>query len=531
MRTTTPDNPPAFGALEDALAGVWATARMAWSVNNVERAIENEEWVRALENLEKIATRIEDESVSQLAWRELLDGAIWLGPRIRNWREIIELLETYAPRGWSDERVGQMPWSAARLFSDFDKAAELDDARPTALRLARVLDDDFPRCPIGAYAKGHFSATPANQVEQFARAAELFEQLELLELAAHARLRSGAVALLTSNDAAAGRARLKAAREQLADRGDHLWWAVAGSLSEKWLDRVRAADTLLDLYEQQNRGDDEFPEDLGHAVIWMVGQAPLRLQPTERDRLESLIDIGLPVEARPPMIEQLAGREAMADTLARPASQLRDALDLRGEPGEDPRDAYYHAVASLESPDLYGKPDTDAFRDELPVAADVVDILSAIRRDSPGSVATSSGLLEKTFRDGIDGQAQLGPLALLWPDVLDYLAALRDRDEIDTTTVKRTTASLSEVARRALPDAPAPSYGWWSLAASFLAAGMNDAGTICTDRAIRTGESVDDELEGEVLSVVLDHVIQSDGDPAELIWWLEQGEARLSGRA
>lgn len=527
MRTTNPDNPPSFGALEDALAGVWATARMAWSVNNVERAIEHEEWVRALENLEKIAGRIEGESVSQLAWRELLDGAIWLGPRIRNWREIIELLETYAPRGWSDERVDQMPWSAARLFADFDKAAALDDARPTGLRLARVLDEEFPRCPLGAYAKGHFSATPANQVEHFARAAALFDQLELYELAAHARMRSGAVALLTSTDAAAGRDRLQQAREQLAARGDRIWWAIAGAQSDKWLDRVRAADTLLDLYEQQNRGDDEFPEDLGHAVIWMVEQAPMRLQPTERDRLESLIDVGLPDQAKPPMLQQLAGRDAMADTLARPASQLREALDLRGEPGDDPRDAYYYAIASLESPDLHGRPDTDSFREELPVAADVVDILSAIGRDNPASVATSSGLLEKTFRDGVDDAVQLGPLALLWPTALSYLERLRDDVDIDSTTVKRIVASLSEVARRALPNAPAPSYGWWSLAANFWSAGMNHACTVCTERAIRSGESVDDDLEGEVLALLLDHIIQSDDDPAELIWWLEQGEARM----
>jgi hypothetical protein len=519
------DDRPRFGALEDALGGVWATARMAWSVNNVERAIEREEWVRALENLENIADRIEDESVHRLAWRELVDGAIWLGPRIRNWREIIDLVDSYGQKAWSDERLERMPWSVAMLFDEFDRAD--DAARPTALRLARIIEEQAPRCPLGAYASGHFAEDADVSIARFIRAAELFDELELVELAAHCQMRAGATAVLESKDATRGRDLLAAAREDLDAHEDLLWWAIGMSQSDKWLDRVRAADALLDLYERRDRREDGFPEDLGHAVIWMVGQAPLRMQATERDRLESLVEDGLPAEAQAPMMEQLAGRDAMAELVARPVSELRDALDLRGEPGDDPRDAYYYAVAALESPDLYGKPDTDAFRDELPVAADVVDILSSIRRDNPGSVATNSGLLEKTFRDGLPSDAHLGPLALLWPRVLSYLSGLRSDEDADTMTVKRITASLSEVASRALPDASAPSYGWWSLAANFLSAGMDEASRICAERAIRAGESLDESLEDEVLVRVIDHVIGADVSDEQLIWWLEQGEARL----
>jgi hypothetical protein len=110
---------------------------------------------------------------------------------------------------------------------------------------------------------------------------------------------------------------------------------------------------------------------------------------------------------------------------------------------------------------------------------------------------------------------------------LSYLSGLRSDEDADTMTVKRITASLSEVASRALPDASAPSYGWWSLAANFLSAGMDEASRICAERAIRAGESLDESLEDEVLVRVIDHVIGADVSDEQLIWWLEQGEARL----
>ncbi|MGM0557418.1 MAG: hypothetical protein ACQEVA_13630 [Myxococcota bacterium] len=521
---------PRFDALEDALGGVWATARMAWSVNNVERAIEREEWIRALDALEKIAARMQDESVSRLAWRELLEGALWLAPRNRNWRSVIDLVEAHAERAWSDERRRQMPWGVASTFTELDREAVRDEAAPTALRLGRVLDRAFPRCPLGAYALGHFRADVDKSVGHFERAAQLFDALELDELAAHARTRAGSAALLSGTDAMRGRRMLQSARGDLSKREDLLWWSLGTSRSDKWIDRVRAADALLDLYAKRERDDEEFPEDLGHAVIWMVGQAPMQLQSTERDRLESLVEVGLPDEASAPMLSQLEQRDAMAALLARPADELRDALDLRGGPEDDPRDQFYSAVASLEDPDLYGRPDTDAFCDELPVAAAVVDVLSAIRRDNPQSVATNSGLLEKVFRDGLADDAQLGALSLLWPEALAYLDVLKADEDVDATTVKRIRASLAEVAGRALTPAPTPSYGWWSLAANFMARGMRDAATTCTERAIRSGESVDDALEAEVLALVLDHVIASEIGEEELVWWLEHGEQRLRER-
>lgn len=529
------DERPTFDELEDALGGIFATARMAWSLNNLERALQHEEWTRALDQLQTVAERLEGEAAGAAAWRELLRAAIWLGPNVRNWTPIVDMVERYAQNAWSDESPEQMPWPTAMAFSNLDDASRLEPdsgAVETALALAHTLCNSFPRCALGHYARGHFDQEATRSRDAFMRAARLFDDHGAdpawARMATHARLRAGAAAMLGEADARRGRQALKSLRSELEHDADRLWWALAMSRSQKWLDRVRASDTVVDLYAGRTRDEEEFPEDLGQAVIWMVDQAPMRLQPTELDRLEALIEEGLPDEAAEHMLSDLRQRGAVADLLARPVGEIRDALGLAHGTDGEPRDSYYEALATLEDLEMYGKPDTDAFRDQWPVAADSVDILVSIRLDRPQGVATCSGLLEKRLREQVPSPAQLKPLGLLWPEALAYLRTLSQADRAEPTTVSRIRASLSDVGQRALTTSPSPSYGWWALAAHFLTCEMSRCAAIAAERAIRVGEVMEDSLESAVLTSVIEHIIESDGDDETLIWWLEVGEARLA---
>ena len=71
------DLTPTFERLEDALPGVVDTARMAWSVTHLRRAIERAEWSRAVDMLCDVAVRLAERDVDEQPWRELLFGLAW----------------------------------------------------------------------------------------------------------------------------------------------------------------------------------------------------------------------------------------------------------------------------------------------------------------------------------------------------------------------------------------------------------------------------------------------------------------------
>lgn len=530
---------PSFPTLETQVSGLVANARISFSLTTVERACERGEWSRALGEVDSLAAKLASMDAPRAAWVELCSAAATLGVLAGELRLAAAVLETHGKRAWPASRRAEMPWELAETFEEAERRGLFSAGRELGEHVGTL----FPRCPIGAFAAGHFAelgladgsspeADVAEFAERFEEAARLADELEMAETAARARLRAGTLLLRSGAARERGRALLRDLKATELPRDESLWYGVGMAHSPFWLDRVRAADAVLATVPQHN-GDAPAPRDVRAAMDYLLEVAPLELQPLEADRLEGLVDEVGGADAA------FGLRSHLESVAAAPVTRADEAADiLASYHGDDATDGerasviFYRAVARLfESENGVALDATTLARieDDFPVAAAVLRALVRAISQDAAKLATALGDLERIFRQrgAALTRAEIKPTALLWPRLLPFLETLRDDDDIDATTVRRIEASTTDVLQRWIPLAPPPSYGWWALAANLLAADLHDQAGLCARRAIEDGEKVDDDLEERVLAALLDRAMQH-GDPETMLEWLEIAEARFS---
>ncbi len=532
--TATTDNEriPSFATLLNEVDGIFANARITYSLTTIDRAMDHGEWTRAIDMLARLADRVAGVEVPREAWRELLYAAAWFGVMADDVDAAAPILERSSHRAWPSSRPDEMPWKLADALEEADRRGRFAAGK----RLGDLVATIFPTCPLGNYAAAHFAdrlhqhgqadSPAAERAAQFERAAQLADAVDEEALAKRAHLRAGVALLRSSTDRERGRALLRQIDPAELSRADSLWYAVGMAHSPFWLDRVRAADQVIAVAE----GDDEPAQDTRGAARYLLDCAPIELQPLEIDRLDGLADeLGIPTDL-------LSVRKHLEGVAAAPLARAGEAADLLAQSlAEEASEAqlaaieFCRAVAGIFDGDEATEPDEASIarlRDSFPIGALVVEALPAVVAGDVARLATSLGELEGRFhRDAKSfARADLKPVALLWPHLLPLIRRLDEDGDVDATTRRRVTESTGEILARWLPDAPAPSYGWWNLAANLQACAMHEQAARAARRAIDDGESVDPDLERRVIATVLDRVIR-DGSPTQMLEWLERADS------
>lgn len=536
---------PSFEALDEAVDGIVANARLAYALTTVDRACEHGEWARAFETVAQLTRTIAPLGVTSEAWRELLSAAALFAVRADEVSALRPIFEDYADRAWSDDDTRSMPWDLSAALDEADRLGRAE----AGLVIARLIGEAFPTCPLGPMARGHFSerlhligdgdeARATQIAAHFEEAADLAEALEMPQTTRRCRLRAGTLLLATGTARDRGRQLLREVPSDRLERADALWYAVGMSHSPFWLDRVRAADAILGVFEDDAT---EVPAlDTRSAARYLIDSAPLELEALEIDRLGALID---EILERVPGAEDVRAplelREQLGGLASAPADQADVAADILARstvssraPDREAAVEFCRAVAgAFESDEVDVSAESlERIAEHFPLAASALDILSLCSNGDADRLATRLGELEGQLRrrDRHTTANELKSLGLLWGELLEFVDQIRfGSTEVDSTTLRRIAASTAEILGRWIPDAPAPGYGWWALAANLLAAGFDREAALATRRAIDDGEHVDDALENRVLAAVVDHAIE-DGEPDEMRHWLTVAEKRLA---
>ncbi|QDG49656.1 hypothetical protein FIV42_02535 [Persicimonas caeni] len=532
---------PTFATLENEIDGVVANARISFALTTAQRAAEHGEWSRAVESLEKLAEKLSTWDVPREAWCELLVAAAWYAVRGSNVAALTPLFEGFAERAWPGPKHAKdrqsMPWELQEAFDEADRRGRYDAGH----RLGRLVTALYPSCPLGSYATAHFAernaqihghnVDTAEVAADFEQAAQLADALDMPATKERALLRAGALRLRTGTGRERGRELMREVDPAHFDRPDRLWYAVGMAHSPFWLDRVRAADAVLAVAEQDADPDQKPARDTTDTAAYLLDCAPIELQPLEIDRFEALAD------ALGGQAKELKLRSHLEGIASAPATQAGEAADILAQSyGDDATDAeraqiaFCRAASDLVADGEHTGLDegtVERVRNAFPVAAKVLEVLEpAVRADAP-KLATALGELEGLFRKRGPAKRNLGalgPIALLWPHVLPLLRELRDDEDVDPTTVRRIEASTKEILTRWLPKAATPGYGWWALAANLLTHDLPDAAAQAARRALDHGESVGDDLERRVIAAILDRAVRG-GEPEAMLEWLEVAEA------
>jgi hypothetical protein len=387
------------------------------------------------------------------------------------------------------------------------------------------------------------NCTPRSIAENFARAEDIAETLEMTEFSRRARLRGGVILLRSGDGRDEGRELLREVDPQRLGRADSLWYAVGMAHSPFWLDRVRGADQDIGLADApksaRKKGPQPQPADVEAAARCLLDSAPLQLQPLEADRLDELVDLLAAADDFTHLRANLDLRAHLDQLADLPLEQAGEAAEFMGADSSDAGRAAAHFCRILqnifdgEAPAQPDAADLATIEEFHPLAATVITALFALATRDAAKLATALGSLEGKLRISQIQPAALKPIGLLWPSLLSYLGELRDASadaavSVEPTTTKRITASAREIFARWIPEAPQPSYGWWKLSANLLATPEIDApwpenAARCTLRALRDGICDDAELEARVLAKILDRAVEHAADD-ELLEWLEVAE-------
>lgn len=578
--TVTAAETPSFDTLLNKVDGIFANARIAYVLTLVERAIEHQEWPRAVDSLMGLADKLARRNVPAAAWRELLWAGAWCGieaPQFSRIPAIEALFERYATRAWPNNfknshgeasflanKRRAMPWDLADLL----ELADLREKHLNGLMFGQLIMTIFPEFPLGFYAIAHFAdrllhtghpnlpkaCKPPLIAKNFARAEELARLLEMPALAEQARLRGGAILLRSGEAIDEGRELLRDVQAPALSRGDRIWYSVGMAHSSFWLDRVRAADQIIALSApsrntaSQNTASQKTADtqdaDLEAATRHLIDCAPLQLQPLEVDRLEQLIDLLGPVDDTEHLASNLKLRAHLNDLTdlplthaGKPAEQIALNTGPAGQAAADFCQLLQNFFAAHKADKTLPAPNPDdlnRIEEYYPLAATTLSTLFAILTADATKLATALGSMEGKLRITQIQPAELKPVGLIWPSLFAYLEAHRDDTPAEDAamTTKRIGASTREIFGRWIVRAPQPSYGWWTLSARVLRCTELDepwpvAAAACTQRALRNGVSSSPDLKTRLVTTLIDRAVQH-GDDDVLQEWLEVGEAYFS---
>ena len=544
--------------LEEA-SGLLHITRARWHAQRIESAIQSGAHERAAEHILSCVRAATELNLSPRAWRELLTLGIAQVLRAGTRGLLTELVEQYAWLAWSGERESAQPWALIHTLHALPGGHEA-----MAAALGDLLTRQYSGCALGPYVAAHFRELSSGAPEKhglaranatrFAHAAQLAHAAQRPELAAHCQLRQGVCLLLSGEDRAQGRALLRALDVEALHVKETVWYALGMTMSEFWLDRVRAADALDALATQvMEARPGEAARVLTREVIedlidFLLARQGFELQPAEEDRLRALITLvhkgshtGRQKQAALNLLLELqqATHAPLSESEALITQLEERAPGLGKEWMQSARVARaLHLLVTQEvAPALPRQP--PGTHHTLSLRA--MEILAAIKSEDAGRLEQA---LLQTRKD-LSAPAQrawlpeeFGALAVAWPALIDWLKAHKPRklrgaqraEELsqEEQSLRERHAFILEVGMGCVSAwaraARAPSYGWWPLAAHLIGANMLASAHVVGERALASrevpGEAVRELVCGKVL-----HWAVSQNNRAAMTRWLEAMEA------
>ena len=527
-----------------SFASRWENARRRVYEARVRNLVDDEKWESALTAVIDYAQWAQDRIDDPQIWLHLTVTATEIVGHLEDHAEYRAFLVHYAAPFLGD---GEQP--EAELLDALASIA--DHAEPTVMvPIGRWLTDARPRWPLGPYLVGHFSslldaknggARASTVATQFQMAAERADRAELEHWNLHARLRLGSYLLTTGCDRLRGRELLGEIDWTRLDPTEQLWMAVSLASSAQWTDRLRAMDIVLDLHRAVSIARPRYRSlqlrDLRRAASTIFKLAGLHLPEAESRRLEELSEALFRGDDRRQWKNFLQSRRQLSKVASLPLDQSDQVFTLlrklssvyprRWKPAtrrfrvlHEAWNGTYEATDSVPS-----RRHNDA---RMPIADAIAEIVSTLSGTSDDGLNPEDRQLTDDLSDRIeeqirrlhdavselqpdgDGQAAR-PIALVWPKLLE-LHPIVDLEDFET--------QLTGLAKRYAAVAPAPSYGWWALAARLYEAGLDETAQIIASQALVTDENTDQELQEYVASRVLAHAIQEQ-DTSRARRWID----------
>lgn len=565
---------PEFPALLNEVDGVFANARIAYSLTMVDRAMSRWEWARALDILSSLADKLATKDVLAAGFQELMLAASWCAlceQTDRAFEELSTLFSWHITRAWprpkltvvSDQerfiaqKRAQMPWDFAQIF---DKAEQLNLQR-SARKLAEILTEFFPDFPLAIYAAAHAQESlnrqaqpgsseclaPREVSDKFLQSARLADKLSMPDLSRRARLRAAVSLLDAGRDIERARGLMREIDPAKLSRQNQIWYAAGLAKSPFWLDRVRAADQIIAVHHAAQLKPARFEEpdaqpsplaaDLEAAIRHLLRSAPLKLEALETDRFLELVELLSRGRQAATLRTNLGLRQYVEKFVEVPLSHAGEAAELMQRELSDAAQTaaeFCRAVDALSSDAKSTRPDADLLKKieaVYPLASVVLRTLWAIQAADIASLATALGSLEGKLRLSDISPAELKPIGLIWPPLLSFLADLAERKEAlasEASALKRVHQSTVEILTRWASSASRPTYGWWALSAHLLdhpafEDPWPDYAALCVERALADNSPVDPALKADVLESLLYRAC-AHAPRAKLLTWLERLE-------
>ncbi|TXD39695.1 hypothetical protein FRC96_06640 [Lujinxingia vulgaris] len=469
-------------------------ARASYFASRQRQLRQRELWADALATLVDEADWLVRRGEASERWPELLVEATEVAANLDDLAEYRAFLHHFGDRLLPEGPGAETRlWDALKPLEDLNHAATLQ-ALGAWLTLAR------PDSAAGPYLEAHAleesshltSGDRLRADQAFALAARRARHSrphaedDHPPLQIHCELRRGALSLNSGLNRSAGQQALGQLNWSALSRTEQLWMAHALTHSERWIDRVRVIDLLLDAL--RDRPDTVAPpqgqEELRAIARELLGNAPLQLHPTERERLPDLIATLFDeaecahwqrhIEARERLQHLASAPIPKPDTVEEATAALdRLALDAPARW----RPVAQHAAMLLSPAESLANSPVPAERDPLShFYATLAETLANLAQGHRGE-----GLLHPlnaAARALEDDTGALRALALLWPRLLEQPELTSDE------------ALLPELVDLASQHArgPSPSYGWWALAAHLYRVGLPTCALPLAERARQNGD-------------------------------------------
>lgn len=501
-------------------------ARASYFASRQRQLRQRELWADALATLVDEADWLARRAEASDRWPELLIEATEVAANLDDLAEYRAFL-----RHFGDHLLPEGPGAEARIWDALKPLEELNHA-PTLQALGAWLTLARPDSAAGPYLEGHALEASSHLASRDrlradqafalaarrARASEPHAREERPQLQRHCELRRGALSLNSGLNRSAGQQALGQLNWSAFSRTEQLWMAHALTHSERWVDRVRVIDLLLDAL--RDRPDTGTPgqdlEDLRAIARELLGNAPLQLHPVELERLPDLIATLFDEAECAHWQRHLKTRERLQHLVSAPLQKLDTAGEANATLERLALDApsrwqpvAQHAAMLLSPAESLANSPVPAERDPLAhFYATLADTLAKLTHAH--HLAGLLDPLSAAARALADDTGALRALALLWPRILEQPEITSDE------------ALLPELVDLASQHArgPSPSYGWWALAAHLYRAGLPACALPFAERARQNG---DDSERGDIFYYVKSETLKeaaSRRDAALATTWL-----------
>ncbi len=450
-----------------------ATNRAAgeWWIRTGLIAVDAEDWPTAFDRLSKLADF--ESELTASAWSELVEALLFACVKGKLHSRVDSVIARMGPKAWPDGNL-----SAA---TDVLRRITFVPESQVALQAAKSLQRHFPNAARAQYAAAivyEAREEPVKAADGYAAAASLTKSSSMAQ---HSWFRAACTLLRNRRQTGRGRELIKKVDRSLLPAEELLLYAAAMFHSSFFLDRRRALDVLEDVVQlvSQNRPDAvQYSTTQLKAVIReCVANLPQDATDDEFDRLIELID---------------------SNNFDGPAkASLRGRVDGL-------RQLSQHTDTSIEGDSQFPA----ALGEEVLTR---IQAWNGVAVNTPDEIATALVRLQRGRLEDAAIQRCIRPVQPASILVLLKASEVFDKDE-------RTV--LTPHWLEWVQSAPAPSFGFWTLAAHLQSLKLSEAGAAVAKRAIEDGESEDPKLVEAVQTKALNWALRK-GPRADLRFWLE----------